>query len=332
MIMKKRFIQFFILHVIGLSLCAMAFFVPPSFFTREEKTQIVNILFGTSNFHTIKKLKNQGLVYYFFPYRWFMKWTAFKAGEYSLSSQQTAFDIFKVLSEEKVITYDLTFPEGINMFEISERLAKPPLELSKKKFLEASQDEDFIFSLLHEKLDSLEGYLYPNTYKVTRQISEKKIITMMVREFLTHYNRLDQSYDSHLKRHEIVILASVIEKETGVPWERPRIASVFFNRLKIGMRLQTDPTILYGILKETGVMPFNIRKKDIRRKTPYNTYTVERLPKGPIANPGREAMTAIFSPEKTEYLYFVSRNDGTHVFSENLADHQKAVNLYQKKQ
>ncbi len=328
---KKRLIQFCILHAIGLFLCVFAFFAPPSFFLQDAKIQIVSIPSGMSNFHTIQKLKNQGLIYYFFPYQWFMKWTVFKAGEYSLSPHQSALDIFTHLSKGKVITYDLTFPEGINMFEISNLIAKSPLKLNKKKFLELCQNEDFIFSLLNQKLDSLEGYLYPNTYKLTRQISEKQLINIMVQEFLTHYDQLSRAYDSHLTRHEVVILASVIEKETGVDWERPRIASVFLNRLEVGMKLQSDPTILYGMLKETGVMPVNIRRKDIRRSTPYNTYTVKRFPKGPIANPGREAIRAVFNPEKTDYFYFVSRNDGTHVFSKNLKDHEKVVDRYQRK-
>ena len=327
---KRRFIQFCILHAIGLLLCVSAFFVPVSSFKSQEQTQIVNIPSGMSNFHTIQKLKKQGLIYYFFPYQWFMKWTVFKAGEYSLSSGQTAFDIFKFLSNGKVLTYGFTFPEGMNMFEMSDRIAQSPLKLDKNKFLKLAQDEDFIFSLLSERLNSLEGYLYPNTYQVTRQISEEKLIRMMVQEFLNNYDRLNQLYLSPLSRHQVVILASIVEKETGASWERPRIASVFLNRLKIGMKLQSDPTILYGMLRETGRMPFNIRRKDIRRHTPYNTYTVKSLPRGPIANPGREAIKAIFKPEKTNYLYFVSRNDGTHVFSTNLVDHEKAVDRYQR--
>ena len=325
---KKRFVQFAIAHIIGILLCSFAFFVPPQLFG-EAETKMVNIPLGTSNFHVIKKLKKEGLIYYFFPYRWFMKWTTFKAGEYSFSYNQSSFKIFNHLSQGKVITYDITFAEGINMFEMADKLEQSPLDLSKKKFLQLAQDKDFIFSLLKENLSSLEGYLYPNTYKLTRYISEKKLIQMMVKEFFTHYNQLKS--DSKLSRHQVVILSSVIEKETGVAWERPQIASVFLNRLKIGMRLQSDPTILYGMLKETGVMPTNIRRKDIRRYTPYNTYVVRSFPKGPIANAGKEAIKAVFNPEKTNYLYFVSRNDGTHVFSTNLKDHEKYVDRYQRK-
>ena len=329
MVIKKRFIQFAVAHLVGILLCAFAFFIPPTLFFGEEKYQEINIPSGMSNFHIIKKLKNEGLIYYFFPYRWFMKWTTFKAGEYSFSHHQPAFGIFNKISKGKVITYDLTFAEGINMFEMADKIEQSPLSLSKKKFLQLAQDKDFIFSLIKEKLPSLEGYLYPNTYKLTRSISEKKLIQIMVKEFLTHYNQLKT--DSKLSRHQIVTLASVIEKETGAAWERPRIASVFLNRLKIGMRLQSDPTILYGMLKETGVMPTNIRRKDIRRYTPYNTYVVRSFPRGPIANAGKEALKAVFNPEKTNYLYFVSRNDGTHVFSTNLKDHEKYVDLYQRK-
>jgi UPF0755 protein len=127
----------------------------------------------------------------------------------------------------------------------------------------------------------------------------------------------------------VITLASVVEKETGAPEERPVIASVFHNRLKKGMRLQSDPTILYGMLMKTGVMTKNIRKKDILAQTPYNTYTVRALPIGPIANPGKEAIKAVLNPGNTDFLYFVSRNDGTHVFSKTYEDHNKAVKAYQ---
>ena len=132
-----------------------------------------------------------------------------------------------------------------------------------------------------------------------------------------------------LDRHEQVILASIVEKETGEPSERPIIASVFYNRMKKNMRLQTDPTILYGILDRTKVLKNNITKKDIQTKTRYNTYRISGLPYGPIASPGAKALEAVLNPASTEYYYFVSRNDGTHVFSQTYKQHQNAVRKFQ---
>ena len=132
-----------------------------------------------------------------------------------------------------------------------------------------------------------------------------------------------------MTRKEIVILASIIEKETGLSSERELISSVFHNRLQKNMRLETDPTIIYGILDRTKTLTKNIRKKDIRRKDDYNTYTFKGFPKGPISNPGKKALIASLTPKKSDYLFFVSRNDGSHVFSKTYSEHVKAVARYQ---
>lgn len=151
----------------------------------------------------------------------------------------------------------------------------------------------------------------------------------MVKRFKTVYEIVNKSARIRMPIHKHVTLASLIEKETGTPEERSTISSVFHNRLRKKMRLQSDPTILYGILDQTGVMPKNIRKKDIRTHTKYNTYTVQELPHGPIANPGQKALEAAVNPESTDYLYFVSRNNGTHVFSKTLREHNKSVKKWQ---
>lgn len=131
-------------------------------------------------------------------------------------------------------------------------------------------------------------------------------------------------------RHKMIILASMIEKETGAPEERPTISSVFYNRMKKNMKFQSDPTIMYGMAVQRGAMVNNIRKSDILAKTPYNTYTVPSLPIGPIANPGKDAILAALKPEKTEFLYFVSMNEGRHYFSRSYQEHNEAVKKYQK--
>ncbi len=160
---------------------------------------------------------------------------------------------------------------------------------------------------------------------------------MMVRRFNEVYSELSEKQATSkaikaagLSSHETVILASIVEKETGAAFERPLIASVFYNRLHKRMRLQSDPTTIYGMWNRDGYFRGNIRRKDLTEPTPYNTYKTPRLPIGPIANPGKNALLAILSPKQSKYLFFVSRNDGTHVFTRNYHDHQKAVNQLQK--
>ena len=312
----KNYIIFFFL----LGLIAWGFFAPvgwdfklASFFRLIWKKTLLffEVPKGESVRSILFRLQEKKLIRKIIPYHWFLRQRNFKTGEYRLSFQQSPFAIFNQLSKGKVITYSVTFPEGLNMFEIAEILDQKNLA-QKEEFLKLCQDEDFIQALLGEKRESLEGYLYPNTYQFTKGIPPEKLIRAMTQEFLKIYSRMNPRAD--LSRHQIVILASIVEKETGASFERKKIAGVFYNRLKKGMRLESDPTILYGILMETGKMPFNIRKKDILRKTAYNTYRIEGFPKGPIANPGKFALQAVLEPENHSLYFFVSRNDGTHVF------------------
>ena len=318
-----------IVFLSALGLTVWFVFTPVSF--EKEVSQIhFEIQKGFSTTTIISKLKKQNLIRPYFPYKLLYRWTVFQAGEYHLSQNMSAYQIFQKLSQGKVITYKVTFTEGMNMFEMAKILEETNL-ITAQEFLNVCNNPQWIQSLLGESLDSLEGYLYPETYQLTKGMSAQTLVQKMVQEFLKNYNSLSSSIGSLFSRHQVVILSSLVEKETGVPWERPRIASVFHNRFKIGMKFQSDPTILYGILRKTGNLPKNIRKKDITAPTPYNTYTVKGFPKGPIANPGKDSLNAILNPEKTSYYYFVSRNDGSHVFSENLKDHNKAVNQYQRK-
>jgi UPF0755 protein len=216
--------------------------------------------------------------------------------------------------------------------------------VSAKKFLAEVESAELIRELALPTLPansplplSLEGYLYPDTYLLTRLMSEKEIVKAMVKRFKQAYAELETEVAAKildlpapLSPHEIIILASMVEKETGAGKERPLIASVFFNRLKKGMRLQSDPTTIYGIWNRDKAFDGNIRRADLKAETPYNTYTVSRLPVGPIANPGKNAIQAVLRPASSDFLYFVSRNDGTHEFTTNYRDHQRAVDLLQK--
>jgi UPF0755 protein len=175
---------------------------------------------------------------------------------------------------------------------------------------------------------TLEGYLYPDTYFFNKTISPEDMTRQMVRKFFSVWSKEFDTRATQLgmTRHQVVTLASIVEKETGAPNERPMISSVFHNRLKKHMRLQSDPTTIYGIWKR---YKGNIHKRDLLESTPYNTYTVAALPVGPISNPGVEAIRAALHPAESPYLFFVSHNDGTHEFTKTFGEHTAAVKRFQ---
>lgn len=251
-----------------------------------------------------------------------------KMGEYEIPPAATPRAILDILTSGKSKLYSVTFPEGANIFEIAIALDRTG-RFSGSEFLKRVRDPQYTQNLIGEPASSLEGYLFPETYNYTKYTSLDELIRAMVSRFQAVYRDVSKDYKGPLSRYQVVTLASVIEKETGAPQERELISSVFHNRLKKGMRIQSDPTIIYGYWVETGEPLRNIRKSDIRRPTPYNTYTVKALPIGPVANPGREALRAAMFPADSEYFYFVSRNDGTHIFTTNYKDHLQAVKDYQ---
>ena len=255
--------------------------------------------------------------------------TKIRTGEYALHGGMKPIEILRVISSGKSVTYPITFPEGYNMFEMAELAEKKGIATAKQ-FLAYCHDSQFIKTILGDNVETLEGYLFPETYQVTRSEGARGLIKLMVRRFLQVYGEVAHLAPTNgFTRHQWVILASIIEKETGYEKERGLISSVFHNRLKKNMRLQTDPTVIYGKMMQTGAPVKNITKKDLRTKNSYNTYTFRGLPKGPISNPGRAALLSAFQPDDTEFLYFVSRNDGTSKFSETLKEHNSAVRKYQ---
>jgi UPF0755 protein len=249
-----------------------------------------------------------------------------KAGEYRLSSTMPPLKILETLSKGIVITHPVTIPEGFTIKQIGELLEEKGL-VKNEEFLAITGDPD-VAKRYGISGQSLEGYLYPDTYQFDRGLSPMSIVEVMIKHFWEITGPLREKIEqSGMTIEEVITLASIVEKETGRAEERPIIASVFLNRLKKGMRLETDPTVIYGIKDFSG----NLKKKHLTQSTPYNTYVIRGLPPGPIANPGKEAIEAVLFPAKTAYLYFVSKNDGTHHFSKTLTDHNKAVQKYQKK-
>jgi len=250
-----------------------------------------------------------------------------KAGEYIFYPGQTPYQILIMLEEGKVIQRAVTIPEGLNLQQIADIWSAGGW-VDRDKFLALTTDQAMIKDLKLQAA-SLEGYLFPDTYHLTKGYqSEVEIIKMMVGRFTEVYEEIRKEVKSEVpfSRHEVVTLASIVEKETAQPQERPLIARVFLNRLKKNMRLQADPTVIYGRDDFSG----NLTRQDLEEPSPYNTYTIKGLPPGPIASPGRAAIEAVLKPAEGDFLYFVSRNDGTHYFSRNLAEHNRAVAKYQK--
>jgi UPF0755 protein len=251
-----------------------------------------------------------------------------KVGEYELSPSMRAEQILEVLTLGRVKTYTVTIPEGSRATDIATRLEAAGLA-DAESFLQVVNNPD-VAHRLNVQGEGLEGYLYPDTYRLPRSLPPLEIARTMTRQFESVWSQQIAALakQSTLSKPEIVTLASIVEKETAAPEERPLIAAVFLNRMKKRMRLETDPTVIYGIEDFDG----NLRKRDLRNASnSYNTYRIVGLPPGPIASPGAEALLAVVEPAETEYLYFVSRNDGTHHFSATYKEHVNAVNRYQRR-
>ncbi len=252
--------------------------------------------------------------------------TKIQAGEYWLSPDATPEKLLQQLATGKVRLHALTLPEGSTIRQYAAIIDEKGLS-SAEGFLSAAADA----ALAREygiPGDTLEGYLFPDTYHFPRGLPPKHLVDHMIARFWSLFKPEweARARDLNMTLHEIVTLASIIEKETGAAAERKLISSVFHNRLNRNMRLQSDPTVIYGLKNFNG----NITKKDLETPTPYNTYTIGGLPPGPIANPGAGALEAALYPAKTNHLYFVSRNDGTHHFSGSLKEHNRAVRQYQR--
>ncbi|MFO0707289.1 MAG: endolytic transglycosylase MltG [Nitrospira sp.] len=249
-----------------------------------------------------------------------------RPGEYELNPSMAPADILTKLMAGRVVLHSVTIPEGYTMVQIADVLAQQQLT-DRDEFLRLTKDKAFIKSL-GITADTLEGYLYPDTYRFPKPTSAKDVIRTMVEQLNQVFTPEWQARakDIHLTMHQVLTLASVIEKETGAGAERPQISSVFHNRLQKKIPLQSDPTVIYGLPNFDG----NLHKKDLSNPSPYNTYRWAGLPPGPIASPGAESIKATLYPVVSSYLYFVSKNDGTHQFSATLVDHNKAVEKYQK--
>jgi UPF0755 protein len=250
-----------------------------------------------------------------------------KAGVYAFRKEQRLVDVFRDLQEGRVDLVKVTVPEGLTARQVGSVLEAAGVTAAAGFAAAALHPESPVRRGLPGP--SLEGYLFPDTYRFARELLPETAIDAMVQRFRDVTGEL-LGGERQLSGPELlgwVTLASVVEKETGSEEERPLIAAVFQNRLRLGMPLQSDPTVIYGLPGFDG----NLTREDLRRDTPYNTYVRRGLPPGPIANPGRASLAAALLPPESPFLYFVSRNDGTHVFSEDYERHRKAVDEYQRR-
>lgn len=258
------------------------------------------------------------------------KKTKIKAGEYEFHTQMFPLDVLDALVKGQVKHHLVTIPEGYTLSQIAQLLEDLNL-IEKKGFLQKVSSPTLINSLGLSQWagPTLEGYLFPDTYHLFREMDPEEVIKMMVLRFKKVFKSdlADRTSEIGISEREAVVLASIIEKEASLSEEKPLISAVFHNRLKKKIPLQSDPTVIYGIKNFNG----NLTKDHLMRPTPYNTYLMAGLPPTPICNPGKDSLLAAVHPAPVPYLYFVSKNDGSHYFSSNIEDHNRAVWKFQKK-
>ena len=297
----------------------------------EPAEVVMEVPVGTSVQALSDLLYGQGLVRSAGKFRWLVRFKGaarqIKAGEYQLSTGLRPGELLNKIIRGEVRLHQITFPEGYTLKQMAELLEASKL-VNAERFIAAATDPPFVRSLSIPAA-SLEGYLFPDTYRFARGLPVETVLRSFVTMFNQHFGPVQEEQARKLgfTRHQVVILASVVEKETAAAEERQLIAGVFLNRLRRRIRLQSDPTVIYGLRNFDG----NLTRAHLQKDTPYNTYTRRGLPIGPICNPGAASIQAVLNPTSTPYLYFVAKKDGTHHFSTNLVEHNAAVLRHQKR-
>jgi len=330
--MRKDIKDLLIMTLIGLTLTFLLhiyiiLFIPPSM-TGEWKEVPVS---KGMNFKEITSLlKKEGIINKVYAFELLGRAIGItkkvRAGYYSLSPNMPMIEVLMTLKKGNIIEYSLSIPEGFTIDDIAETLEKTGL-VKGQDFISITHDRGFIKALGFEA-DSMDGYLFPDTYLLPKGITTQEIAERMVgrfREVITPEIE-KRARDLGFTITQIITLASIIEREAKVDAERPLISAVYHNRLRKGMSLQADPTAIYGRKR----LNERITKRDLQAKSPYNTYRIHGLPPGPIANPGEKSINAALYPANVDYLFFVSKNDGTHYFSRTAKEHIEAVLKYQR--
>ena len=253
-----------------------------------------------------------------------------QAGEYRFDRPLTPREVIDMLARGAAYARSVTFREGLTIRQMGAVYQESGLGTAKD-FIAATQNASLIRDLDPEAQD-LEGYLFPDTYAMPRRASASQLVEKMVAAFRAALtpDMIERARARGMSVRELVTLASIVEKETGQAAERPKVAAVYANRLRIGMGLQCDPTVIYA-LERAGRYTGNLTREDLRFDSPYNTYRYAGLPPGPIAAPGRASLEATLAPADVPFIYFVSRNDGSHAFASSLAEHNRNVFEYQVK-
>lgn len=284
---------------------------------------------GTSVDRIAKELEGAGIIRNTWSFKLLLRLKGedkkLQPGEYEFGPKVATREVIRKLVAGERVVRRLTIPEGYNFEQIAQMLAAKGIA-PEAQIKRAFRDPKYL-GQLGFPAESLEGYLFPATYEYDRGTTLEDLLTRMIQTFKDNFtpDLKSRAIQSGWTLPQVVTLASIIEKETGQASERPLIASVFQNRLQIGMPLQSDPTVIYGLENYDG----NIRKRDLSDPHPYNTYVHVGLPPGPIASPGKDSLKAVLYPAQTQYLFFVAKGDGSHQFSTNLEEHNEAVRKYQ---
>jgi UPF0755 protein len=294
--------------------------------------QFVDIAPGTGTAAIGRRLVEAGVIRDPFTFRAALWWSgrsrALQAGEYRFDRPLAAVEVVDRLARGDIYTRSITFPEGLTLQDMA-RIYEARGFGAAASFLEAAGDTSLVHDL-DQAASDLEGYVFPDTYALPRGAPARRLIALMVARFRATYDdeMRRRAREQGLATRQVVTLASLVEKETARADERPLVAAVYRNRLKLGMGMQADPTVVYA-LQKAGRYTGNIRREDLAMDSPYNTYRYAGLPPGPIAAPGRASLEAALAPARVGYLYFVSRNDGSHVFATTLVEHNRNVREFQ---
>jgi len=254
--------------------------------------------------------------------------SSLKAGVYEFDHAMSPVDVLDKLIRADVILKTITIREGLDRFAIAELMSKEGFGKGRE-WVKLTGDPELIRDI-DPRAESLEGYLFPDTYKLTPGTPASAVVALMVQNFRKNWGEELAFISSGLDVHDTVTLASIVETEAQLPQERPLVASVYLNRTRKNMPLQADPTVIYA-MKLAGRWKGNIRRTDLQAESPYNTYKVRGFPPGPIANPGLASLRAAAAPASTSFFYFVSKNDGSHVFASSLDEHNRNVLVHQKR-
>jgi UPF0755 protein len=325
---KNLWLSFFIATATLLFLVHfyIALFVPPS---KEKVWKEVQVTEGMSFKAIAGKLKKEGIIRYrgYFETIGRLQGISRRArvGYYGLNTNMSLWEVLGHLRKGRIIEYQIVVPEGYNLYQIGWTLSRTPLISKPYEFINLVKNKTYAHSLGIEA-DTLEGYLFPDTYYLPKGIKLEDIPKKMVQRYKAVFSKDKRNRAKELgfTEQQIIILASIVEKEAKMDSERKLISAVYHNRLKRGMRLQADPTAVYG----TKAWITKITKQDLKRRSPYNTYLHKGLPPGPIANPGEGAILAALYPEQVDYLFFVAQGDGSHYFSKDFHEHVKAIGRY----